>query len=113
MGVLHLGGMTLGSVFKKPETTCYPFETKPAPEGLKGHVVNDPETCILCGICAKRCPAGAIAVDRAKRTWTCDGFQCIQCFVCVLECPKDSLSMDTAYTAPATAKEKVQCVIPK
>ena len=91
MGVLHLGGMTLGSVFKKPETTCYPFEKKPAPEGLKGHVVNDVDTCILCGICAKRCPAGAITVDRAARTWEVDGFRCIQCFVCVRECPKNCL----------------------
>ena len=113
MGVFHLGGMTAGSVFKKPETTCYPFETKQSPEGLKGHVVNDIESCILCGICSKRCPAGAIDVDRNARTWTIDGFQCIQCFVCVLECPKKCLSMDTAYTAPAGKKEKVQCVKPK
>lgn len=113
MGVLHLGGMTLGSVFKKPETTCYPFETKPAPEGLKGHVVNDPEKCILCGICSKRCPAGAITVDRAKRTWSCNGFQCIQCFVCVYECPKSCLSMEPSYTTPATEKEALKYDIPK
>ena len=113
MGVLHLGGMTLGSVFKKPETTCYPFEKKPAPEGRKGHVVNDVDTCILCGICAKRCPAGAITVDRAVRTWEVNGFRCIQCFVCVRECPKNCLSMDTAYTTPAPTKETVKYHIPK
>ena len=112
MGVLHLGSMTLKSVVTKPETTCYPFEKKEAPAGLKGHVVNDVENCILCGICSKRCPAGAMEVNRAKKTWEIDGFRCIQCYVCVRECPKNCLSMDTACTAPATSKEAVKYTVP-
>ena len=33
MGSFKLGGMTFGSLFKKPETVLYPFEQKPAPAG--------------------------------------------------------------------------------
>ncbi len=111
MGMFHLGGMTLGSLFKKPETVCYPFEKKEAPAGLKGHIVNDMETCIFCGICQKRCPCSAITVDRASKTWEIDPFHCITCFVCVHECPKNSLSMDTAYTTPAAKKNQVKYTI--
>ncbi len=108
-----MGGLTLGSLFKKPETTCYPVEKKDAPAGLKGHIINDTETCILCGICQKRCPCGAITVDRAAGTWTIDPFHCITCFMCVHDCPKHSLSMETAYTSPAKTKEKVQYTFDK
>ena len=69
MGFFKLGTMTVGSVFKKPETLKYPFETKDPYEKQKGVIVNDkPKDCTLCGICQKRCPANAIKVDREART---------------------------------------------
>ncbi len=104
MGIFKMGTMTIGSIFKKPETILYPVQKKPAPKGLKGHVVNDVDTCILCGICEKRCPTGAISVDKQGGTWNIDRFLCIQCGSCVRECPKQSLTMDPAYTPPATSK---------
>ncbi len=104
MGGFKLGKMTLGSLFKKPETILYPVETKTPPAGLKGHVVNGVENCILCGICEKRCPCSAIEVDKKGRTWSINRFRCVQCGSCVRECPKDCLTMDTAYTPPATQK---------
>ena len=79
MGSFKLGKMTLGGLFKKPETLMYPVETKTPPAGLKGHVVNDVDRCILCGICQKRCPCAAIVVDKPARTWTIDRFRCVQC----------------------------------
>ena len=57
--------------------------------------------CILCSICAKRCPTHAIEVDKKARTWAINRFQCVQCGSCVRECPKSCLTMDTAYTPPA------------
>lgn len=93
MGGFKLGGMTLGSIFKKPETTLYPFEEKPAPVGLKGTVSLKPQTCILCGICSKKCPCSAIEVDKKARTWTINHFRCVQCGSCILECPKKCLEM--------------------
>ena len=64
MGYFKLGKMTLKSLFKRPETIRYPYETKPPVEDLKGHVENDIVECTLCGICAKRCPTGCITVDK-------------------------------------------------
>ncbi|WP_165044132.1 MULTISPECIES: 4Fe-4S binding protein [unclassified Adlercreutzia] len=104
MGGFKLGKMTLGSLFKKPETVMYPLETKPVPKGLKGCVENNVSACILCGICAKRCPCGAIVVDKKARTWTIDRFRCVQCGTCVAECPKSCLEMNP--TRPKVAKEK-------
>lgn len=104
MGSFKLGKMTIGGLFKKPETLLYPVQTKTPPAGLKGHVVNDVDHCILCGICQKRCPCGTITVDKATRTWSIDRFRCVQCGNCVRECPKSCLSMEPTYTPPATEK---------
>lgn len=104
MGSFKLGGMTFGSLFKKPETCLYPAEKKEAPAGLRGHIVIDESKCILCGICQKRCPCGAIAVDKASRTWSIDRFRCVQCGTCVRECPKHCLAMDPAYPSPSAKK---------
>lgn len=111
MGVFHLGGMTLHSLASKPETCCYPAETKEAPAGLKGRVDNRVEDCIFCGICARKCPSDSITVDRQAGTWSFDGFSCIQCSSCVRECPKQCLIMEPEYTSPATAKKQVQYVV--
>ncbi len=104
MGSFKLGKMTLKSLFGTPETTLYPFQTKPQPKGLKGHVVIDIEDCISCGICSKRCPSGAITVDKAAGTWTINRFRCVQCGTCVRECPKHCLTMNPDYWKPATEK---------
>jgi formate hydrogenlyase subunit 6/NADH:ubiquinone oxidoreductase subunit I len=102
MGSFKLGGMTLKSLFSKPETIMYPVQERYKPEGLKGHIAIDVESCILCGICQKTCPAGAIVVDKAGESWSIDNFRCIQCGACWRECPKNSLTMEPTYPAPAT-----------
>lgn len=107
MGSFKLGKMTLGSIFKKPETIQYPTQTKAMPEGLKGHVENDIDACILCGICQKRCPTGAITVDKPAGTWAINRFRCVQCGSCVRECPKSCLRMEPTYAPPATSKSVV------
>ena len=30
------------------------------------------ETCVYCNVCAKKCPTGAIVVQRAQKRWTID-----------------------------------------
>ena len=104
MGSFHLGGMTFGSLFKKPETLLYPVETKPPYAGQKGHVVNDVDACILCGMCQRVCPCHCITVSKPERTWEIQPFMCIQCGSCVAACPTKCLTMDPAPTAVAHKK---------
>ena len=105
MGGFKLGKMTLRSLFGKPETVRYPFEEPEHPAALRGKVVFSPENCIYCGICEKRCPTGAISVNKKDSTWSIDHFKCIQCDTCVRECPKGCLSMDAVLVHPSTVKE--------
>lgn len=113
MGGFKLGGMTFGSLFKKPETTLYPFQTKAQPAGLKGHVVISEQDCILCGICQKTCPCAAIAVDKKARTWSINSYQCVQCSMCVRACPKGCLHMDPAFPKAAAAMNTTLVEVPE
>lgn len=104
MGMLQFGRTIVRSLFKPPATTGYPAVPRDYPEGTRGKVAIRIEDCIYCGLCMRKCPADAIAVDRAGKTWTIDPFSCIQCACCVEQCPKKCLSMGVQYTAPATSK---------
>ena len=79
MSLLTFAKTALGSMVKRPVTVCYPQEKLAAPERLRGHIVNDMNVCICCGMCARRCPAGALAVDRKGGTWSIDPFACVVC----------------------------------
>ena len=89
---------------KQPVTVCYPQEELTAPKRLRGHIVNDMDVCICCGMCARRCPAGALAVDRKGGTWAIDPYACVVCGECIESCPKHCLTMDTARTPVAADK---------
>ena len=112
MGVFKLGKMTFGSLFKKPETVKYPFETKPQPQGLKGHIVLDADNCILCGMCEKSCPTDCITVNKENRIWNIIPFQCIQCGYCTQVCPKKCLAMDPNYWAASVSKSTNSIPVP-
>ena len=74
----------------KAEDAAKPAEAaKPAvqPRG-DGKPVNDPNVCVYCTLCAKKCPAGALTVDRAAKTWTLDEEKCVGCGTCEASCPK-------------------------
>lgn len=111
MGSFKLGGMTFGSLFKKPETLLYPFEKKTPYQGQKGHIINDSTACILCGMCQKVCPCHCIVVSKADRTWTIDPFLCIQCGSCVRACPVSCLTMDPTYTPASAEKFSTELVV--
>ena len=56
-----------------------------------GKPVYDPAKCVYCTLCAKKCPAGAITVDRAAKTWTLDEDKCVSCGTCAEVCPKNAI----------------------
>lgn len=58
-----------------------------------GKPVNDPSKCVYCTLCAKKCPAGALEVDRANKTWVCDYDKCVACGTCAEVCPKKAIIM--------------------
>ena len=71
----------------KHELVSTGFKIKEKP---KGKLVCG-EACVFCGLCMKNCPAGAISVVRAEKSWTVDVQKCAQCGVCVEKCPKKCL----------------------
>ena len=69
---------------------CKP-EKKPVQPRDDGRPVQDPDKCVYCTICAKKCPAGALEVDRAAKTWKLDEDLCIGCGTCSMVCPKKAI----------------------
>lgn len=101
-----MAGLTIKSMFTKPETFQYPFEEKEPIKGLKGHIVNDVNECILCGMCEKACPCHCIKVEKDSSKWEIDPFMCILCNSCVRVCPTKCLNMFTDST-PITVKKYI------
>lgn len=94
----------LHNLFSKPATEQYPQVPRTYTERTRGHVENDIESCIFCGLCSRKCPTGAITVNRAEKTWSIHRMSCIQCRSCVESCPKKCLSMGQSYTEPGSLK---------
>ena len=58
-----------------------------------GKPVQDASKCVYCTICARKCPAGALTVDRAAKTWVLDEDMCVGCGTCADACPKKCIIM--------------------
>ena len=74
----------------KAEPAAPAAEIKPREDGKP---VQDPNKCVYCTICARKCPAGALTVDRAAKTWTLDEDACVACGTCAGVCPKNAIIM--------------------
>lgn len=113
MATFKIGKVVLKSLFRKPATLMYPVVPREWQERTRGQIGIDKDNCIVCGICAKKCPANAITVDRNKRTWRIEKMQCVQCNSCVEACPKACLIMENQYTEPGPEKIVDVVEIPK
>lgn len=94
----------LKNVFSKPATRNYPFDKRTPYERQKGHIAIAIDSCIYCGMCGRKCPVGAIKVDRTGRSWSIDRFKCIMCGACSECCPKKCLDIAGEYTMAANVK---------
>jgi formate hydrogenlyase subunit 6/NADH:ubiquinone oxidoreductase subunit I len=91
--------VSLRNLFARPATRRYPAVRRPAYPGARGQLAIEESQCNHCGLCAKRCPADAIEVDREPPRWRVDPYRCILCGYCVEGCPKDCLSMRAEHAA--------------
>lgn len=102
--IMNFTGTVLKNLFSKPVTINYPAEPMEYPKRSRGHIEIDINDCILCGLCSRSCPSGALTVDRAAGKWSIDRFDCVQCGYCVEKCPKSCLSIVPGYQEPLPNK---------
>jgi ech hydrogenase subunit F len=86
---------------QRPATRRYPAQARTVLPGSRGAIDMDPDVCIYCGLCQKRCPAGAIAVTRKPNSWSVDPYACVLCSYCVEVCPVKCIRMEVAYRPPS------------
>ena len=56
-----------------------------------GKPAQDPNKCVYCTICARKCPGEALTVDRKEKTWKLDEDKCVACGTCADVCPKNAI----------------------
>jgi len=99
----------LRDMFKKQATLEYALDEKVNDPLVRGHIENEIEKCIFCGMCQRKCPTGAIEVSRDSKEWSIQRFSCIQCGCCTEVCPKKCLHMDNRL--PKVSIEKTKDVV--
>lgn len=106
MSFLSMTKTLVKSIFHGPYTELYPAAKRENYERTRGRIEIDISNCIFCGLCEKRCPTGAIQVDKACSKWSIGRLSCIQCNYCTEVCPKKCLKMSPEYSAPTTEKDR-------
>jgi len=98
---------TIGkSVFRKPATLMHPEVKREYFPITRGHIYNDIEACIFCGICERKCPTHAITVTKESKEFHLRSLQCVACGVCVEVCPKKCLTMENVFSPAVFASNQ-------
>jgi ech hydrogenase subunit F len=94
----------LKNLFTGYATRLYPVEVREPFEKARGHITFNEDKCIMCGVCALRCPSVAIATDKEKNELTFHPLRCIVCEVCVHACPSDAIDLIFKWRPPSYDK---------
>ena len=106
MALLPIAKTIFRSLVRKPATLRYPFAPMPKDPLVRGKISIGINDCIFCGLCSRKCPTHAIAVDRNEKSWEISRFQCIVCGGCTEVCPKKCLHMLPELTPAAGERTK-------
>ncbi len=105
------------NVFKnlasKPATRMYPIEKREPFKDSRGQIEGiEIDKCIFCGICQRKCPANALVVNKAEKSWEINQFKCVICNACVEACPKKCIVASAEHKTAQTKKENYKAVQP-
>jgi len=103
--ILKMCKTVVSSLRKKTFCQMYPFQPAKFHTHTRGHIKLDAAKCILCTLCAKRCPTGALEVDRVKGYWQINRYKCIMCIECVHACRPLALITEQQYAPPMAKME--------
>ncbi len=106
MAYFSMSMLALKWALRPPVTSRYPFEPRKLLPNSRGTLRFAKETCAYCTVCAKKCPTGALVVNRAHKKWAIDRLRCITCGYCIEVCPKNCLSLDDNHAVTAVTKDR-------
>ncbi|MCP4673762.1 MAG: NADH-quinone oxidoreductase subunit I [Desulfobacula sp.] len=113
-------GVTFKALISPVVTVQYPREKVDISPEMRGHIdlVKDSETglhkCIVCGLCMKNCPCGAIVVKGEKQEgvkgkvltlFSLEFSQCSLCGLCVESCKKNAIEFSNEYEIAAFSRD--------
>ena len=102
----------LKHLFIKPVTLEYPEKKRFQSEAFRGKLVV--KGCIVCGICKKVCPSGAIEYSKDEEgkvvSYTFDLKKCMFCGNCMYYCPHHAIKMTGDFELATENKQDLKLV---